>query len=130
MTIGSYGSIVFQVSSSVAETFKDLQYTTEAKYSEHAVHGQKAVREFTGFGSDQISFNMTLSAFNGINPKKELDKLKEMMKSKKAYSLVLGTDLYGSWTIEAISESIQYTWQDGTLLQCEVGVTLFEGAST
>lgn len=125
MKIGSYGDVIFQVSNTVAETFRNMQYSGTASYTEHAVHGGDAVREFTGFPSDKISFSITLSAFYGVNPDNELKKLMKMLKSKKAYSLVIGQTLYGEWVLEALSNSIQYTWKDGTCVQCETGITLY-----
>lgn len=125
MKIGSYGGVVFQVTDKVAETFSNMQYSTSASYAEHAVHGGDAVREFTGFPSDKISFSITLSAFHGVNPDKELNKLMKMLKSKKSYSLVIGQYIYGDWTLEALSNNIQYTYKDGTCVQCETGLTLY-----
>ncbi len=124
MKIGSYGNVIFQVSSEVAETFRNLQHSSTASYVEHSVHGGNAVREFTGFPSDKISFSILMSAFQGVNPDAEVKKLMQMMKSKKAYSLVIGQSLYGEWTLESVSNSIQHTWKDGTCIQCETDLTL------
>ena len=125
MKIGSYGGVVFQVTDKVAETFKSMQLSSSANYADHAVHGGDAVREFTGFPSDKISFGIILSAFHGINPDLELNKLLKMMRSKKAYSLVIGQRIYGDWTLEGISNNSQYTYKDGTCVQCEAGLTLY-----
>lgn len=125
MKIGSYGGVVFQVTDKVAETFRDMQFSSAANYAEHAVHGGDAVREFTGFPNDRISFSIILSAFQGVNPDREINNLLKMMKSKKSYVLVIGQRIYGDWTLEALSNDIQYTYKDGTCVQCETGLTLY-----
>lgn len=124
MTFGSFGTVNFQVSSAVVENFKSLKWTSTASYSQHKVHGKKAVPEFTGFDADKMTFEMTLSAFLGVNPKTEMEKLQKMMTDKKAYSMALGTDLFGKWVVQSISREFQHVYADGKLLQCKVNITL------
>ena len=122
--IGSFGKVTFQASSSVVETFKSMKRTATASYSQHKVHGKRAVIEFTGFDAEKLTFEMTLSAFLGVNPKTEVDKLRKMLTDKKAYSLALGTDIYGKWVLQSMTDEIQYVYGDGKMLQCKVSVTL------
>ena len=117
MTIGSFGSVTFQVSSSAVESFQNMKLTLTASYTQHKVHGKKAVPEFTGFDSDKITFDITLSAFLGINPLKELQTLRNMLTSKKAYSLALGSDVFGKWVIQSLSHDFQHVYLDGKLMQ-------------
>ena len=56
--IGSYGDIVFEVSDKKVKTFRDFQIQRSAKYSEHAIHGGKALLEFTGLSPASISLNI------------------------------------------------------------------------
>ena len=122
--IGSFGKVTFQASSSVVETFKSMKRTATASYSQHKVHGSRAVLEFTGFDAEKLTFEMTFSAFLGVNPKTEVDKLRKMLTDKKAYSLALGTDIYGKWVLQSMTDEIQYVYGDGKVLQCKVNVTL------
>lgn len=122
--IGSFGSVTFQVSSSAVESFQNMKLTLTASYTQHKVHGKKAVPEFTGFDSDKITFDITLSAFLGINPLKELQTLRNMLTSKKAYSLALGSDVFGKWVIQSLSHDFQHVYLDGKLMQCKVSLTL------
>ena len=125
MNIASLGDVTFSVSDKVVETFKSLKYTESASYSQHKPHGAMAVPEFTGFDAPQITFNITLSAFFGINPRKEYDKLREMMMSKKGYALAIGTELFGDlWLITNLSRALEYMYKDGTPTQYSVSVTL------
>ena len=122
--IGSFGQVTFEASSSVVEVFKSMKRTATASYSQHKVHGRRAVLEFTGFDAEKMTFEMTISAFLGVNPKTEVEKLRKMLTDKKAYSLVLGTDIYGKWVLQSMSDEIQYMHGDGKVLQSKVNVTL------
>ncbi len=127
MIIGSYGSIVFQASSNAIETFQSLKWTSAAFYQQHKVHGKKVVPEFTGFDNDKITLDIMLSAFLGINPQTEMDKLQAILTSKKAHVLVLGTTVYGSkWLLSNISRNVEKIYRDGTLLSVKVQITLME----
>jgi len=122
--IGSFGQVTFQASAAVVETFKSMKRTTTANYSQHKVHGKRAVLEFTSFDAEKMTFEMTISAFLGVNPKTEVEKLRKMLTDKKAYSLALGTDIYGKWVLQSMSDEIQYMHGDGKVLQSKVNVTL------
>ena len=125
MNIGSLGDVVFSVSADTVKTFKNLKFTESAAYSAHAVHGRDAVPEFTGYNSPQITFEMTLSAFLGMDPKREYDTLREMMRSQRGYALALGTDIYGDlWLVTTLSRAFEYLYKDGTPISCKVNVTL------
>ncbi len=127
MNIGSFGDVTFSVSSDVVEIFQNMKMTQSASYTEHKVHGAQSVIEFTGFDSAQLTFDMTLSAFFGVNPKTEITKLRDMQLSKKGYPLALGTDLYGTrWVIKSIGKTYERFWKDGSLVSAKVQVTLME----
>ncbi len=127
MNVGSFGDVTFSVSSETMELFQNLKMTQSASYAEHKVHGAQAVIEFTGFDSAQLSFDMTLSAFLGINPKTEITKLRDMQLSKKGYPLALGTDLYGTrWVIKSVGKTYERFYKDGSLISAKVQVTLME----
>lgn len=126
MTVGSFGTVTFQVSSKVLETFKSLKQTSTANYQGHKVHGKRTVQEFVGHDADKLTMEITLSAFWGVNPKKELVKLEKLKNKKEACTLALGTDVYGKWLLQSISREFQYVYKDGKLLQCKVSLTMIE----
>ena len=98
-----------------------------ASYSKHSRHMKKQLVELTGFEADEVSFTMTLSAFLGVNPETMLKKLEQMKKSGDVKPLVLGKTVIGSnWVVEQIKRKFKSTDKDGTLLSCEVSVTLLE----
>ena len=124
MTGAVLGDLVFEVSSETIKTFEQLKLTKQASYATHKVHGQTAVPEFTGFEADTATFKMILSAYFGVNPLDALKQLEEMQRERKAYTLVLGTDVYGKWAITSLGESFDRVHKDGALLTCSVNVGL------
>ena len=81
--------------------------------------------EFTGFTAPKISFSVTLSAFLGLDPMTELEKLRTMLISKKGYPFALGSDVYGDlWILTDISTECEYFYRDGTLMSINVQLSL------
>ena len=126
MVIGTLGTVTFQASSEVVETIHNLKWTSSGNYTQHQVHGGKAVPEFIGRNCDQITFEILLSIFVGTNPLAELDKLSGMLKSGVAYPLVMGTDVYGKWLVSSVSRSFDHLFQDGSLISAKAQITLLE----
>ena len=59
--IGSFGSVIFQVSSSHIKTFDELSRHVAAKFADHEVAGKKPVSEKTGEELDEVTFNIQLN---------------------------------------------------------------------
>ena len=104
-----------------------IKWDSGARYSEHARHGQTDMLEFVGRDPDEISFDMKLSAFLGINPSRMLDRLRDVQDRHRAVKFVLGTiPIPGFWVLTDISRSMEHFHKDGTLLSVDVSVTLRE----
>jgi hypothetical protein len=76
--IGSFGSLVFSVSENTVKTFDGMNWDFSADYATHDRHIKADLLEYMGPGIESISFSMTLSVFLGVNPLKEIKKLREM----------------------------------------------------
>ena len=127
MTIGALGSVSFYASSEALHIFDDLQYKSSANYSEHKLHGKKPLLEFTGFGADELSFDMNLSVLLGGTPNGTHDKLMQMMRNQEVVTMVVGTTVIGSqWVITDVSRKFKTFYKDGQLISCDVSVTLKE----
>ena len=118
--------VAFQVSDEQIETFNNMKVKKQASYSTHKIHGHKAVPEMTGMDADQITFDMLLSAYLGVNPKTELDKLEAFMQEGTICNLVLGEQLFGTWVIKSIPYNVEYVYKEGDITQAKVTVTLLE----
>lgn len=118
--------VVFQVSDEQIETFNNMKVKKQASYSTHKIHGHKAVPEMTGMDADQITFDMLLSAYLGVNPKTELDKLEAFMQEGTICNLVLGEQLFGTWVVKSIPYNVEYVYKEGDITQAKVTVTILE----
>ena len=128
MVIGALGDIVFRVSSDVVETLDEFKWSGSARYATHQRHNGNALTEFTGVDPDKISFNVTLSAYLGVNPQAELGKIWTAERTGAPLPLTLGEKAYGKyrWNIVSHSATGQYFDGAGNLTQAEVSLTLQE----
>ncbi|TGV23874.1 hypothetical protein EN829_044785, partial [Mesorhizobium sp. M00.F.Ca.ET.186.01.1.1] len=70
--IGSFGSLIFEVTHEKVRTFDELTRSATARWSKHERFGQKPRSEFLGPDLDSISFKMRFDAQYGVNPKSEM----------------------------------------------------------
>ena len=128
MIVGALGDIVFKVSDETIETISKFKWGGSAKYATHQRHGTNALTEFVGIDPDKISFNIILSAYLGVNPQTELNKIWNAERNGTPLPLVLGEKGYGKyrWNIVNHSVSGQYFDSAGNLTQAEVSLSLQE----
>lgn len=126
MGIGTFGSIAFEVSTTKIRTFDDFKRKLSVKYEEHAVIGMKPKLEFIAPGLDEISFQIIFSAFQGINPLKEMEQLRLIVQEGKYNSLVIGGKVLGNFVIESLAEAWKHVDGRGKVLYIAVDVNLKE----
>lgn len=128
MIVGCLGDIIFEVSSETVETIDNAVWSGSARYSEHKRHGTDALTEFTGRDSDKFSFDITLSAYLGINPMVEIVKIWEYERNGKAVPLVIGNKGYGKyrWNIVSHKTKLQLYDNEGDVTSAVVTVSLQE----
>lgn len=126
--IGSLGDVVFDVSTEHVRTFRDMKIQRTAKYSEHAIHGGKALLEFTGYSPASLSFSIRLDASLGINPKQELEALRDILTGHQAVPFILDGEPQGDglWALESIDESYEVIDSYGTFIALDVALKLKE----
>ena len=126
--IGSFGNLVFSVSDRTVKTFDGMSWDFSADYATHDRHIKADLLEYMGPGIEGISFSMVLSAFLGVNPLKEIKKLREMVKEGHAERLVIGGKVYGSykWVMQKGTVDFQRFDNTGNWLAAKVKVTLKE----
>ena len=126
--VGSLGEVVFDVSSESILTFDGMQYSHSAKYSEHSIIGRKGLLEFTGFSAATLSFTITLNAELGIDPKEQLDRLKEIFYNHEAVLFILNGEPQGEnlWVIESLNEKHDDISRIGISNYIEVSLSLKE----
>lgn len=126
--IGSFGEIVFEVSPKKTLTFSEFQRSGSARWNEHEIIGLKPKSEFNGPGLEEISFTILLKAELGVNPSKQLTKLRNMRDTGKVSSFVIGGKPISNnyWSIQQLSESHKVVDNKGNILVAEVSITLKE----
>lgn len=128
MNVGSFGELIFRVSSQEILTFASMTLQTEARWTEHDRHLQNPLPEYQGVQNDKITFQVYLSAFAGTNPAEELGKIQSMIKTGTPHYLVIGTTAYGNvrWVIQKAKIDMQRHDNDGDLLEATVSLTFIE----
>ncbi|KYD02630.1 hypothetical protein B4102_0224 [Heyndrickxia sporothermodurans] len=126
--IGSFGDIVFETSTKKKLTFNEFERSGSARWNDHEIIGQKPKSEFSGPGLDEINITILLRAELGINPKKQLDKMRSMKDKGTAKSFVLGGKAISSnyWVIQQLVESYKTVDNRGNILTSEVTLSLKE----
>ena len=126
--VGCLGDIIFEVSSDVIKTFKNMQWSGSARWSTHQRHLYHALTEFTGLDPDTMSFDITFSAYLGISPMVELAKIWTYEREGKPLPLVIGEKAYGKykWVITSHAVKMEHYDDNGDLLGATVSVKLLE----
>ena len=118
--------VAFVVSADVIETFTNLKVNKAVSYTTHKIHGKKAAPEMTGLDADTVTFEILLSAYLGVNPQQELEKLENFMKDGTICSLVLGNKVFGTWVIKSMPYNVDYVYKEGDITQAKVTISLIE----
>lgn len=132
--LGALGSLLGSIGSSgiVYKTPKNYKRSAQARWASHEIIGQKPVSEFAGPGLESISFDMYLDADLGVDPNKELKKLRQMRDNgEKVFLLLGGKPVLSNNSrvyITELSESIERTDRHGRALAIEVSISLQEYA--
>ncbi len=130
MLVGFMSDIPFIVSSKYIRTFDDYGRSSGGRWSQHDIIGAKPVLEFLGPDVEKISFTMHLRADQGVNPAKEIEKLRKLRDDGKCFPLVIGGKMVTDnlWVLESLDETVAYWGKLGSMLSAKVTVTLKEYA--
>lgn len=128
MKIGSYGDIIFEVSDKKAQTFKDFERSGSARWNDHEIIGMKSKSEFSGPGLDDLSITILLKAELGVNPIKQIEKLRAMKDGGKVAPFIVGDKPISKnyWSIQQMSESHKVIDSKGNTMSAEVSLSLKE----
>lgn len=126
--VGCLGDIPFTVSSETVQTINNMTWSGSARYSRHQRVLTNALTEFTGLDPDKITFEMTLSAFLGVNPMTAIGLLWDYERKGTSLPLVIGEKGYGKyrWTITDHKIKMKDFDGNGALLTATVSVSLLE----
>src|SRR5690606_38655263 len=117
--LGTFGDVVFEVSSQRIHTFNDFTREASARFEEHQRILQKPKLEFLGPEADQITFRMRFDVSFGITDvKAEMDKLLRKCREGKAETLLIGGVRYGlyKWVVESVRQTMKVFDGQGRLI--------------
>lgn len=123
--LGSYGDVIFEVSSDLVRTFEAFRRETSASYAVHETVSGKPSLEFTGKNLDRIEMTMKFNAQCGVNPEEEDQRLRDLAHKGEAHPVILGDKVYGNFVIENVDGDSQYFIKGGFRV-IEVNIRLIE----
>ena len=124
--LGSFGDIVFEASSEKVLTFLSFARSAGVNVAEHAVIDSKPVPQITGYALDEIGFSITLNSAMGIDPVEEVKKMREMMNSGQEQALLLGSEVFGNWTLLSVDDEWKHVDAGGKPAIISVSLKLKE----
>lgn len=126
--IGSFGPIIFEVTPEKTQTFDSFKRSSEPRYIEHKVQRLKPRLEFEGEDTDSISINILLKAELGINPEKEMKKIREYMAKGRRDLFIRGNSPISPnyFVIKKADETHNRIDNLGNILEIAVQLELWE----
>ena len=109
-------------------TYNEFQRTTEPRWFEHKVLHDKPELEFEGPGTDDISLKILLRAELGINPEKQMAKIREFARTGKKALFIRGNRpiSVNYWVIKRAVEVHKVIDNKGNIITMEVELNLME----
>lgn len=128
MVVGALGEIVFEVTPETVKTLDDMVWSGSARWAVHQRHGGDALTEFEGREPDEIKFDIYLSAYLGVSPMKELERLWACERAGESLPLTIGEHKYGRyrWGIQDHTTKVESWAPEGDILSAKVSVSLIE----
>lgn len=128
--IGSYGGLVFTVSSWRVLTPSEIKGSTSSEWASHSLFGQKEKSEYTGPGLQSYRFKLVLSSQFGVNPRKTLDALKEQCEQGMIDFFILNNAPVSQnpFMLVGVSDDWKSLHRFWGLKSCEVEIDLKEYA--
>lgn len=130
MLVGYMDDIPFLTSGMLVRTFDEWTRGSEGRWAKHDLMGEKPVLEFLGPDVEEISFKMLFRSDLGVDPRAEIERLRQMRDEGAVFPLVLGNQTVGDhfWVLTSLSAQVTYWNKYGNPLSAEVSVTLREYA--
>lgn len=120
--------MIFEVSSNRIRTFNSFTRGGSGRWEEHEIIHQKPLSEFIGPDLEQIGFTIRLDISHGVNPEKELKRLREIRDTGEVLILIIGgepvTDNF--WALRSLEEQHVSFGGGGELLLANAELTLKE----
>jgi phage protein U len=129
MVIGSWGSLVFEVSGNIARTFQELTEKSSGRWAEHETINTAPLSEFLGPGLDELEISIIFTTMLGVDPQKSYEDLRAAVRKGEYYPLILGGfPLSGNfWRVNEVSgTSTVFGPRDGAIMWMGCSMTVRE----
>lgn len=126
--IGALGSVPFYVSDKGVQTLADFNWSGSARYATHKRLQGVALAELTGLNPDEITLEIRLSKYLGVDPWNALKKLLNAERKGELLTLTIGNHGYGRyrWVITSHKVKVKSFDAGGNLADITVSVKLLE----
>ena len=126
--IGSFGPVVFTVSSLRALTLQNFSRTIGKRTTKHEVIQGKPRSEYLGADLQTCNFKIRLDVMYGVRPRAMIDLLSTMAEQGVAYPLIIGGRPIGMnpWSLDSISVDDDVMYNFGELASADVTLNLTE----
>lgn len=106
MVIGSFGDIIFEVSTEGrVVTPESVSRSSSAAYAEHTVVGAQPRIEFLSPTLSSINMHVILRADMQLSPEKEAERLRQYCHAGIHQRLIIAGKNFGDYVLESINET-------------------------
>lgn len=126
--IGSYAGIVFEINDLKNVTYSDFKRETIPRWDTHDILQNKPLPEFRGPGVDEISLQIKFRADFGVDPEKEMAKLREFARKGHTSLFIRGNQpiSVNHWVITKATEVHKVIDNKGNVISMDVELSLME----
>ena len=124
--VGSFGSVVFQVSEHALALVKSVKRKTSAWVEEHQVVGAKPRLEFLAPELAETTCKVFWHVGFGANPRTEIGRLRQMCEAGAVGRLILGGENFGPHLLTEVSENWLHSGPKGAPMVAEASLTFKE----
>ena len=123
--VGSFGELLFEVSSERVFTFDNFTHKIAARYAKHELISSTPVLEWLGEDTQKITLNIILTATLGVTPAYEIKRIQELVLSGTAEWLILANEVVGEsrFVITEASTKTVATDGEGRILVATMDLT-------
>lgn len=127
--IGSFGSLVFEVSGRKVRTFSEIEERASGRWTQHEPIGQEVLSEYLGPGQDEVVLTIVFTTMLGTDPDLDYNLVRRYARSGEHLPLVLnGVPLHNkTWYIVDVDcTSSEFAAKEGAALWRECVVNFRE----
>lgn len=128
MAIGTFGSLVFEVSDKKILTPSSFTRTGGAVWAEHPMIYKKPKREFMHSELREVEMELKLNALHGVKPWNTIRTMYKYMENGKRFALVIGGKPMANYKmcIASVSDTWDEVFNKGQLVKATVNVRFEE----